>query len=331
MMRRREFITLLGGAAATASWPPAARAQQPKRVGVLMGGAGTEPASQSQLTIFAQGLRKLGWIEGQNLQMEVRWSAADLDLGAAHAADLVGLFKPDVLLCQATVNLMALQRATKTIPIVFISIADPVGQGIVPNLTRPGSNITGFSDPEFSIAGKWADLLKQMVPSIERIAVIFNPQTSPPSKLYLSAIEAAAPSVGVEAMAAPVLSTAELEATLERLSHDRNVGLIFPTSAFTILRAKLIVETVARYRLPAIYPRDAYMAEGGLMQFSDDLSEQFRLAPFYVDRILKGTKPGDLPVHLPTKFKLIVNRKTASALGIEVPLGILLAADEVIE
>jgi putative ABC transport system substrate-binding protein len=329
MIGRRDFITLLGGAAA--AWPVGALAQQPKRVGVLMGGAATETTSQSQLTIFVQGLGRLGWIEGQNLQIEVRWSAADLRLTEIYAADLVGLFQPDVLLGQATVNLAALQRATKTVPIVFIGVGDPVGQGIVPNLAHPGGNITGFSDPEFSIAGKWADLLRQMVPSIKRVALVFNPETSPQSKLYMSAIEAAAPSLGVEAMAVPVLSTTELEAALERLSHDPSIGLIFPTSAFTILRAKLIVEIVARYRLPAIYARDAFMAEGGLMQFSDDLAEQFRLAPFYVDRILRGTKPGDLPVHLPTKFKLTVNRKTAKALGIEVPLGIVLAADEVIE
>jgi putative ABC transport system substrate-binding protein len=329
MIKRREFITLLGGAAA--AWPLAVRAQQPKRVGVLMGGAATEAASQSQLTIFVQGLRRLGWIEGLNLQIEVRWSAADLRLTETYAADLVELFKPDVLVGQATVNLAALRRATETIPIIFIGVGDPVGQGIVPNLARPGGNVTGFSDPEFSIAGKWADLLKEMVPSITRVALVFNPETSPQSKFYVSAIEAAAPSLGVEVMAAPVLSTTELEAAIARLSREPNVGLIFPTSAFTILRAKLIVETVARYRLPAIYTREAYMAEGGLMQFSDDLSEQFRLAPFYVDRILKGTRPGDLPVHLPTKFKLTVNRKTAQALGIEVPLGILLAADEVIE
>jgi ABC-type uncharacterized transport system substrate-binding protein len=328
-IRRRPFITLLGGAAA--AWPLAARAQQPKRVGVLMSGAATEPIGQSNLATFVQGLRKLGWIDGQNLQLEVRWSAGDLTRMEAYATDLVGLFKPDVLLINTTSNLVALQRATRTIPIVFTAVSDPVEQGFVPNLTRPGGNITGFANPEFSIAGKWADLLKQMLPSLTRVALVFNPETSPESKLFVSAVEAAAPSLGVEVMTAPVHSTAEIEATLARLSREPNIGLIFPTGVFMGLRAKLIVETVARYRLPAIYSTETFMAEGGLMNYRNDQSEPFRLAPFYVDRILKGTKPGDLPVQLPTKFKFIVNRKTASALGIEVPLGLLLAADEVIE
>jgi putative tryptophan/tyrosine transport system substrate-binding protein len=328
-MRRREFITLLGGAAA--AWPVAARAQQQKRVGVLMNGAATDPTGQANLTTFMQGLRKLGWIDGQNLQLEVRWSATDLGRMEAYATDLVGLFKPDVLLAVTTANLAALQRATRTIPIVFTSVSDPVAQGFVPNLFHPGGNITGFSLYEFSIAGKWADLLKQMAPSIARVALVFNPESSPQSKFYVSAVEAAAPSLGVEVMAAPVRSTAEIEATLARLAREPNIGLIFPTGNFISSRAKLIVETAARYRLPAIYADEAYMPEGGLMQYRADGSEPFRLAPFYIDRILKGAKPGDLPVQLPTKFKFTVNRKTASALGIDVPLGLLLAADEVIE
>jgi putative ABC transport system substrate-binding protein len=330
-MRRRSFLTLLGGAAA--AWPLAVRAQQQKRVGVLMGDAATSPAGQLQVTTFLEGLRKLGWIEGQNLQVEVRWAAADPTLIQAYATDLVGLFKPDLLLCRSTANLLALQRATKTIPIVFTLIADPVEQGLVPNLRQPGGQITGFAFSEFSIAGKWADLLKQIAPSIERIAFVYNPETTPQSPLYLRAAEAAGLSLGVEIIGAPVHSTAELEATLARVADEPNVGLIVFGGAFLGLRAKLIVETVARFRLPAIYGRidEIFMAEGGLMQYAPDPLEAFRLAPFYVDRILKGTKPGDLPVHLPTRYKFIVNRKAAAALGIEVPLGLLLAADEVIE
>jgi putative ABC transport system substrate-binding protein len=201
----------------------------------------------------------------------------------------------------------------------------------VPNLTHPGGNITGFANPEFSIAGKWADLLKQMAPSIAQVALVFNPESAPQSKLHLSAAEDAASSLGVKVMAAPVQSTTEIEATLDRLSREPNAGLIFPAGVFTRFRAKVIVESVARHRLPAIYADDAYMTEGGLMYYYNDTSEPFRQAPFYVDRILKGAKPGDLSVQLPTKFRFIVNRKTASALGIEVPLGLLLAADEVIE
>jgi putative ABC transport system substrate-binding protein len=324
-IRRREFLTLLGGAAA--SWPLVGHAQQPKRVGVLMSRTATEPWL-SQLTIFTQGMRKLGWIEGQNLQTEVRWSAYDPSLIQAYATDLVGLFKPDVLLSQSSVNLAALQRATRTIPIVFLSVADPVEQGFVPSLAHPGGNITGFSNPEFSIAGKWVDLIKQMVPSIRRVAMVF-PEMEPQSRLFLRAVEAAAPLLGVDVMAVPVQhSTIDIEATLARVAREPNIGLIF---SGTLLQAKLMVETVARYRLPAIYVNEVVMAEGGLMQYFSDPSEPFRLAPLYVDRILKGAKAGDLPVQLPTKFKLTINRKTASALGIEVPLGLLLAADEVIE
>src|SRR5262245_12818084 len=201
-MRRREFVGLIGGAAA---WPLMARAQQPKRVGVLMSRAASNPTSQSQLTIFREGMRKLGWIEGQNLQIEVRWSAYDPSRIEAFATDLVGLFKPDVLLSQSSVNLVALQRATTTIPIVFLSVADPVEQGFVPSLAHPGGNITGFSNPEFSIAGKWADLIKQMVPSIRRVAVVF-PEMEPQSRLFVRAVEAAAPSLGVDVMPVPVHS-----------------------------------------------------------------------------------------------------------------------------
>src|SRR5262245_12727246 len=326
-MHRRSLLTLLGASAA--AWPLAARAQQPKRVGVLMSRTATEPWL-SELAIFMQGMRRLGWIEGQNLQTEVRWSAYDPSLIQAYATDLVGLFKPDVLLSQSSVNLAALQRATGTIPIVFLSVADAVEQGFVPSLAHPGGNSTGFSNPEFSIAGKWAELIKQMVPSIRRVAIVF-PEAEPQSRLFLRALEAAAPSLGVDVMPVPVRSmqsTSEIEAALARVAREPNMGLIF---SGTLLQPKLVVEAVARYRLPAIYVTEVATAEGGLMRYYSDDLEQFRLAPFYVDRILKGAKAGDLPVHLPTKFKLTINRKTANELGIEVPLGLLLAADEVIE
>jgi putative ABC transport system substrate-binding protein len=330
MIVRREFIALLGGA--TAAWPVAARAQQRKRVGVLLGGLAASATGQANLRTFVQGLRKLGWIEGENVQIEARYSAGDKNLIEAYASDLVGLFKPDVLLTATTANLAAVQRATSTIPVVFTAVSDPVAQGFVPSLSHPGGNITGFASPEFSIAGKWADLLKQMEPSIARVVFIFNPETSPQSKLFVSAGEAAATSLGVEVMSVPIHSSSEIEAALARLSREPNIGLIFPQGLFTSLRANLIVETVARYRLPAIYSGDeVYIAEGGLMHYYHDTSEPFRLAPFYVDRILKGAKPGDLPVQLPKTFRFIVNRKTAKALGIDVPLGVLLAADEVIE
>jgi len=278
-----------------------------------------------------QGLRKLGWIDGENVRIEVRWSGADRTLINAYASDLVGLFKPDVIFTVTSANLAALQRATRTTPIVFTGVSDPVAQGFVPNLTHPGGNITGFANPEFLIAGKWVDLLKQMVPSIAQVTLVYNLDTSPQSIHFVSAAETAASTLGIAVTAAVVNSTAELEATLGHLSRKPNTGLIFPVGLFTTVRAKLIVETAARYRLPAIYADEAFMPEGGLMYYFNDQSEPYRLAPFYVDRILKGTKPGDLPVQLPKTFRLVVNRKTASALGIDVPLALLLAADEVIE
>jgi putative ABC transport system substrate-binding protein len=327
-VKRREFITVLGGVAA---WPVAARGQQIKRVGVLLHTPASDSTWQSYLTVFVQGLRKLGWIDGENLRIEVRWAAGDPTLSAAYATDLVGLFKPDVMLTATTANLAALLRVTRSVPIVFMAVSDPVEQGFVANLARPGGNITGFALPEFSIAGKWADLLKQLKPSISRVALVFNPESSPQSNLFVSAAQAAAPTLAVQAVAAPVRSTAELEETFVSLSREPAAGLIFPANVFTRLHAKLIVETAAKSRLPAIYAEDIFMAEGGLMFYQADFLEPFRLAPFYVDRILKGAHPGDLPVQLPRKFRFVINRGTASALGIDVPLGLLLAADEVIE
>jgi putative ABC transport system substrate-binding protein len=249
----------------------------------------------------------------------------------AYATDLVGMFKPDVLLTIATGNLVALQHITKTIPIVFTGGADPVEQGLVANLTKPGGNITGFANPEFSIAGKWVDLLTRMVPTIARVAFVFDPVAAPQVERYVSAVKTVALSRGVAVMTAAVHSTADIEPTFARLSREPNIGLIFTGGGLTTLRPKETVETVARYRLPAIYSNNGYLAEGVLMYYRNDQSESYRRAPFYIDRILKGTKAGDLPVQLPTKFKLIINRKTATALGIEVPFGLLLAADEVIE
>src|SRR5262245_52787164 len=218
-MRRRDFITLLGGAAF--AWPVAARAQSAKRIGVLLGGVANASTGQDNLAILVQGLHKLGWVNGENVQIETRYSAGDGSLVQAYALDLVALLKPDVLFA-ATANLAALQRATSTVPIVFAGVSDPAAQGFVPNLTRPGGNITGFASPEFSIAGKWADLLKQMAPSLGRVALVFNPETSPQGKLFVSAVEASAPSLGIEAMPAPVRSTSELEAALAHLSREPN-------------------------------------------------------------------------------------------------------------
>jgi len=250
-MKRREFITLLGGAAA---WPIAARAQQSeraKRVGVLMNSTATDATWQSYFAAFVQGLRQLGWIEGQNLRIDTRWSAGDATLARIYAAQLIGL-TPDVILASSTTNLTVIQQATSTLPVVFIQVSDPVAQGFVANVTRPGGNLTGFSAYEFSIGNKWLDLLKEIAPGLERVGVMFNPDTSPQSKFFVRSIEAAAPSLGVQASAIPVRATADIEPAFERFAHALNGGLILPTDSFTNLRIELIADLMARYRLPSI-------------------------------------------------------------------------------
>jgi putative ABC transport system substrate-binding protein len=291
-LKRREFITLLGGTAAAASISPfGAQAQQVKRFAMLINATTDEP--EQRLPIFMEALRKQGWIEGRNIEIEVRLTGGDASIAAAHASDLVRQFKPDVLLAHTTANLVALQRATSTIPIIFMIVSDPVAQGFVPNLSRPGGNITGFAAYEFSIAGKWADLLKQMAPSITNLALVLNPDASPQFDFFFSSLQAAAASLGVAATAVPFRSSAELEAAIERLARAGNVGLIFPTSTFSTARTRLILDMLAQHRLPAIFAENRFAAEGGLMSYVIDLDELFRLAPYYVDRILKGTKPAD--------------------------------------
>jgi putative ABC transport system substrate-binding protein len=330
-MQRREFITLIGGAAA--AWPLVARAQQPgpmRRIGVLMNGVADHPEGPNYLPTFLQALLKLGWTDGQNIRIDYRWSAGDAERARTYATELVAL-APDVILSASTTNLIALQQATRTIPIVFIQVSDPVAQGFIPNLAHPGGNLTGFTAFEFLTGGKWLDLLKQITPGIVRVAVVFNPDTSPQSKLFMNSIEAAAPSLGVEAIATPVHETADIEAAMDRFSRQPNGGLIFPTDSFTVMRSEGIVKLATRYRLPSVYALAGFVRNGGLMSYGPDYVDQYRQAAFYVDRILKGGKPGDMPVQEPTKFSLIINVKAAKALDIEVPLGLLIRADEVIE
>ena len=326
-MKRRTFIAGLGSAAV---WPMVARAQEVKRLGVL-GGTESDPGLQLFRTLLVEGLRKLGWIAGQNLRIEMRWSGDDRNLRSAYARDLVDLFKPDVLLGSSTANLIALQRATGTIPIVFINVADPLKQGLVSNLARPGGNITGFANLEVSIASKWIDLLKKMVPSIARVAFLFNPETAPANRLFVSAAADAGQLLDVDVTMAEWKTSEEIEATLMRFAHQSNVGLIFPPDIFSFSHLKIIVDAVERYRLPAMYAGEEFVSHGGLMQYHRDVTEVYRRVPFYIDRILRGTKPGDLPVQMPTRFRFTINRKTASTLGIDVLLGLLLAADEVIQ
>jgi len=329
-VRRRDFITLLGGAAA--AWPLAVRAQQTgggRRIGVLMAAAATDTVRQSDLTAFFQELRELGWTEGQNLRIDVRWNPGDAEVGRLYAAQLIGLM-PDVILAAGTTNLTVIRQATSTVPIVFVQVSDPVAQGFVENLAHPTGNITGFSSYEFSIGGKWLDLLKQIVPSLARVAVIFNPETSPQSKFFLRSVEAAAPSFGVQIMTAPVHKTADIEPAMGGFS-GANSALIFPTDSFIALRRDLIVQLAAQYRLPAIYPLRAFVTAGGLMRYGIDYDDHYRQAASYVDRILKGAKPGDLPIQQPTKFSLIINLKAAKGLNLTVPPNLLARADEVIE
>jgi ABC-type uncharacterized transport system substrate-binding protein len=327
-LKRREFITLLGSAAA--AWPVAARAQQPKRVGVLMNGVPANPSFREYKTAWEQQLRKLGWIDGQNLHIEYRWNEGDAARGRSYAAELVAL-APDVILSSSTANLIALQRLSPASPIVFVQVSDPVTQGFILSMARPGGNITGFAAYEFTIGAKWLDLLKQLVPAIDHVGVMSNPQTAPQSKLFMDSIEAAAPTFGVKVVATLVNSVSDIETAFANMSRQPNGGMVFPTDSFTGIHRKLIFDLATRHRLPAIYSNVTHVQEGGLMGYAIDYVEQFRQAAIYVDRILKGTKAGDLPVQTPTKYVLAINLKTVRALGIEVPLSLLLIANEQIE
>jgi putative ABC transport system substrate-binding protein len=332
-MRRRDFITLLGGAAA---WPLAARAQPAgamRRIGVLMNSAATDATYQSYITAFQQGLRQLGWVEGQNIQIDVRWNAGDAELARIYAAQLIGE-KPDVIVAASTTNLTAVRQATSTVPIVFLSVSDPVAQGFVASMTHPGGNLTGFSPYEFSIGGKWLDLLKEAVPGLTRAAVMFNPETSAQTKFFMQAIEAAAQSLGAQVVSLPVHTMADIEPALQSFARQPNGGLILPTDAFLVLRRPMIADLAARMRLPTISSDEEFPKDGGLMFYGSPgsgLVAQYRQAATYVDRILKGAKPGDLPVQMRDKYSLIINLKTAKTLGLSFPLPLLGLADEVIE
>jgi putative ABC transport system substrate-binding protein len=332
MMKRREFISLLGGAVA---WPLAARAQRSRRVvriGMLMNNAATDAPGQLHVVAFAQMLRELGWIEGHNIRIDLRWNPGDAALARIYAAQLIGLM-PDVIVAVATMNLTAVQQATNTVPVVFIQVSDPVTQGFVANVTKPGGNVTGFSHYEFSIGSKWLDLLKEVAPNLARVAVMFNPDTSPQSKFFIRSIEAASPSLGVQPIPVSVRATADIEPVVESFAREPNGGLILPPDIFIGLRNQLIADLAVRHRLPSISAHLQFPKDGGLMYYGvvSNLIDQYRQAATYVDRILKGTNPGDLPVQGADKYTLIINLKTAEAVGLSVPLPLLGLADEVIE
>ena len=327
---RRKFLATLGGAAA--AWPLAAGAQQSRRVGVLMGFPATDSVAQAYLAAFVQALRQFGWIEGQNLHLDIRWNAGGAALGQTYAAQLIGL-QPEVILVATTKNLEVIREATTTVPVVFVQISDPVAQGFVASLTKPGGNLTGFSAYEFSTGGKWLDLLKEIAPGLARAAVLFNPDTSPQSKFFMRAVETAASSRSVRAIAVQVGAAADIERAITSFARESNGGLILPTDTYTTLHQKQIVELADRYRLPAISWNPEFARVGGLMSYSVTVTtlEQYRQAAADVDRILKGAKPGDLPIQQAGKYTLVINLKTAKALGLTVPLPLTGLADEVIE
>jgi putative ABC transport system substrate-binding protein len=311
-MRRREFITLLGGAAV--GWSLSARAQtdQMRRIGALMAYAASDPEGQSRGAAFEQGLKGLGWADGHNLRIEYRWPGDDVDRIRTFAKELVGM-APDAILGGATPAVTALQRATRTIPIVFAGVTDPVGQGIVESLAHPGGNLTGFTNFEFSLGGKWLELLKEIAPHVRRVALMFNPETAPAASLYLRSVEAVAPSFAVELTGTPVHDEAEMERAMASLAREPLGGLIVLPDIFTISHRKLTIALAARHRLPAIYSLSYFARDGGLVSYGIDTVDQYRGAALYVDRILKGAKPADLPVQAPNKFELVINLKLARA------------------
>jgi putative tryptophan/tyrosine transport system substrate-binding protein len=329
-MRRRDFITLLGGAAA--AWPVAARAQQPDRmwrIGVLLSQAESDPVARSFTTAFASRLRELGWIEGKNLRIDYRWGGGDATHMPPLAKELVAL-KPDALLAATAISAAALRQYTLTIPIVFTQVGDPVAFGLVTNLARPSGNITGFTPFDYAIGGKWLEALKECTPSLTRVAVFFE-SGNPSSTQYVPAIEAAASSLGVGLVPSPVKSDTEIERAFAAFAAEPNSAVIALPTAAVVRHRGQIIALAAKHRLPAIYPYRFFAAEGGLMSYGTDLTHQFRQAALYIDRILKGEKPSGLPVQQPTRFELVVNLKTAKALGLTVPIGLLVRADEVIE
>ena len=330
-MKRREFITLLGGAAA--AWPLAARAQQServRRVGVLMSAAANDREAPARIASFLGGLQQLGWIEGRNIRIDIRWAAGDLDFNSKkYAAELVAL-APDVLLATAGPTVAALQAETRSVPIVFAHAVDPVGAGFVASLARPNSNATGFILFEFSIGAKWLELLKEVAPNVMRVAVFRDP-TSAAGIGQFAAIQAVASSFGVELSTINVRNPDEIEAAIGTFARSANGGLIVPASPPAARHREQIIGLATRHKLPAIYFERFLVTDGGLMSYGPDLADQYRRAASYVDRILKSEKAADLPVQAPTRYELVINLKTAKALGITVPPTLLARADEVIE
>jgi putative ABC transport system substrate-binding protein len=328
-MIRREFITLLGGAAV---WPLAAHAQQGdrvRRIGWLSGLDENDPVAMPIISAFTQALADLGWTDGRNVRMDVRRYGSDINRIRALAQELVGL-QPDIILAGSTAATAAVQRETRTIPIVFANVGDPVASGIVARLNQPGGNITGFALWEPSMGGKWLELLSEIAPGLKRAAIMFNPDTAPTS-VYMPSFETAARSLKVVPIPAPVRSDVEIETAIKALGREPGGGLVAMPDIFMTAHRAAIILAAARHNVPTVYSLSEFARDGGLLSYGTDQLDMWRRAASYVDRILRGAKPGDLPVQLPTRFEMVVNRKTANALGLAVPPSILLRANEVIE
>jgi ABC-type uncharacterized transport system substrate-binding protein len=329
-MRRRALISMVGVAAA---WPLAAQAQQSahaRRIAVLMAYAETDPVAQRMIAAFRDGLARLGWTEGGNLLVELRWGAGDPEKFQAFAKELAGL-RPEAILSMGTAPTTFVVREAGTIPVVFVAVGDPIGSGFVTNLAHPGGNVTGFMLDISTQGGKWVELLKEIAPGTTHAALLANPATSPALQIYMSSINAAASSFGIAATAAPIETKDEIEGVIAAQARDASGGLIVVPSAFSSVHRELIISLAAQYRLPAMYFEKRFTDQGGLIAFGPDYADGFRPAAGYIDRILKGAKPSDLPVQAPTKFELSINLRTAKALGLSVPPSLLARADEVIE
>jgi putative tryptophan/tyrosine transport system substrate-binding protein len=330
-MMRRDFIKVMSLATA---WPLTACERQPdrmRRIGMLMSASENDAGYQGLLATFRDELKKLGWEERRNIRIDYGWKAVDEKLRQRLAKELVAL-QPDVMLAQSTPTTAALLQQTSTIPIVFFSVGDPVGEGFVAGLPRPGRNVTGFINMEASMSGKWLELLKEITPSIRRVAILFNPATAPRGgSYYLDPFNAAGQSLGLETIAAPVHDTSEIESVIAAQAREPNRGLVVMSDVFPLVHRTEITALAARYRLPAVYPYRQFTEVGGLLSYGNDLRDNYRRAATYTDRILRGEQPSELPVQIPVKFELVINLKTAKALGLTIPPSVLLRADEVIQ
>jgi putative ABC transport system substrate-binding protein len=330
-MRRRDFLNIIAGS--TLAWPLDVRAQQSghlRKVGILISTREDDAEGQARAALLRRGFAELGWIEDRNIRFDFRWIAGDSNRAKVNAAELVSQ-KSDVIIANSTLSLAAVRNETSTIPIVFVVVGDPVGQGFVSSLARPGGNITGFSAFEFAVSGKWLELIKEIAPDVRRVAFIFNPQAGAYAEKFLQSIVPVAPSFGIDLAVSPTRDLSEVERAVVAVSGEPKGGLIVSPDSFTAANRDMIISLAARYRLPAVYPYRFYAVDGGLLSYGHDNDEPFQRAPTYVDKILKGANPADLPIQQPTKFELIINLKTAKTLGLTIPTQLLDRANELLE